>query len=245
MKTLKYDNIERLFAIGDIHGDFDAVEEFVRESGIKNSMIIICGDCGLGFNPISNKANDRKTLSALSREFSKNGNILILLRGNHDNPAWFNGHDSFCGKGARTVPDYTIIKIPSHTLLLIGGAISIDRVERTEGHSYWRDEDIVYNESEFAKLSRLSDKPDILLSHTAPRIATEIYTAPKYWVRFDEELSQDLEKSWEKEDKIFLAIKSNNIPIKKWYYGHFHKSKTTIADEIIFKMLNIKEIIEI
>ena len=71
-----------------------------------------------------------------------------MVRGNHDDPAYFNGekisHERF-----RTIPDYSVIHVCDHNIFCVGGAISIDRYNRqrddnrdriSQVASYWPDE---------------------------------------------------------------------------------------------------------
>ena len=56
-------------------------------------------------------------------------NWIVFVRGNHDNPAYFDGA-MFNAKRFITVPDYSILQACNHTILCVGGAISIDRIYR-------------------------------------------------------------------------------------------------------------------
>ena len=46
-------------------------------------------------------------------------------------------------KSWMAVPDYSVIKACGHTILCVGGTISVDRTER-EKDDYWSDEAPVY-----------------------------------------------------------------------------------------------------
>ncbi len=54
-------------------------------------------------------------------------NWIVFVRGNHDNPAYFEG-TTFSYKRFIAVPDYTILQACNHSILCVGGAISIDRI---------------------------------------------------------------------------------------------------------------------
>ena len=58
-------------------------------------------------------------------------NWIVFVRGNHDNPAYFNGN-AFAYKRFIAVPDYAVIQACNRTILGVGGGISIDRVPRKE-----------------------------------------------------------------------------------------------------------------
>ena len=51
------------------------------------------------------------------------------MRGNHDHPAYFDGA-MLNFKRFVAVPDYSILQVCNHTILCVGGAISIDRIYR-------------------------------------------------------------------------------------------------------------------
>ncbi len=36
--------------IGDIHGEFKSLQGLMKYTGFKDTLYIICGDCGFGFN---------------------------------------------------------------------------------------------------------------------------------------------------------------------------------------------------
>lgn len=56
-------------------------------------------------------------------------NWIVFVRGNHDNPAYFDGA-MLNFKRFVAVPDYSILQVCNHTILCVGGAISIDRIYR-------------------------------------------------------------------------------------------------------------------
>ena len=62
---------------------------------------------------------------------SEANNWIVFVRGNHDNPAYFDGVQ-FNHKRFLAVPDYTILSACNHTILCVGGAVSIDRCLRMQ-----------------------------------------------------------------------------------------------------------------
>lgn len=48
-------------------------------------------------------------------------NWIVFVRGNHDNPAYFEG-TTFSYKRFIAVPDYTILQACNHSILCVGGA---------------------------------------------------------------------------------------------------------------------------
>lgn len=140
--------------IGDIHGKW--YDYHFITSDIEHRSIQV-GDFGIGFNgPYwEDRVND----------FHASGQHRFI-RGNHDNPA-------IC-KTAQTgyIPDGTVEHYGDTTVMMIGGAWSIDWQYRTEGVSWWRDEELTYGE-----LDQLIDvyektKPDVMITHDAPTLAS-------------------------------------------------------------------------
>ena len=64
-----------------------------------------------------------------TKRMNQANNWIVFVRGNHDNPAYFEG-TTFSYKRFIAVPDYTILQACNHSILCVGGAISIDRIYR-------------------------------------------------------------------------------------------------------------------
>lgn len=112
-------------------------------------------------------------------------NWIVFVRGNHDNPAYFDG-TIFNTKRFIAVPDYAILQTCNHTILCVGGTISIDRIYRINEwdrkyrvHSnesqendisrnlYWQNEVPVYDPDKMNAI-RTSFQIDTVVTHTAP-----------------------------------------------------------------------------
>lgn len=132
-KTISFPHAKGIVVSGDIHGDFTSlVYKCCVEYGMTDTLIIVAGDCGFGFeSPIYYEDVYKKCRNKLS----KANNWIVFVRGNHDNPAYFNLQHI---KHARwmTIPDYSVIKACGHTILCVGGATSIDRALRMASKRY-------------------------------------------------------------------------------------------------------------
>ena len=106
---LNFTDVHNIVAVGDIHGAFELiVNKANMQYSLKNTIIIVCGDCGFGFY----KENHYKTIiSKIHKKLKKNNNYLIFLRGNHDNPAYF--QDNWIFSNIKLVSDYSIISTPN------------------------------------------------------------------------------------------------------------------------------------
>jgi hypothetical protein len=117
------------------------------------------------------------------------------------------------------IPDYTYKTINDQKFLFVGGAISVDRMYRKEGISYWKDEVFVLDESKI-------EECDVLINHSAPNwigpvdkqnIASFCEKDPTLW---DECVAERLAHN-----RLFELAKP-----KYSYHGHFHVNDTRVVD---------------
>lgn len=136
IKTYKL-NKRPVYITGDIHGNFDIIVHKVKTLNISNAIIIVAGDCGLGFEK---EESQKRTLKSINDKLKKMDVVLFLVRGNHDCPQYFDGN-KINFPYVKAIPDYSIIQIysendidfkgePVNEILCVGGAISIDRRSR-------------------------------------------------------------------------------------------------------------------
>lgn len=118
------DSIIDIYNQGDVHSNSYATTNKIKQYDIHNSLFILCGDCGFGFERLGYYKN--LVLSKLTKVLKKYNCRIIYLRGNHDDPSYFNGK-TINTKYVCAVPDYTIVKCMGKNILCIGGGISIDR----------------------------------------------------------------------------------------------------------------------
>ena len=246
---------------GDIHGDFNLlVFKLCVQYQMTDTLLIVAGDCGFGFeqkgyyDEIAKKNNKRMTES---------NNWIVFIRGNHDNPAYFDG-TSFNYKRFIAVPDYALVKACQHTILCIGGAVSIDRKsrinswqnkvmkehrynrhkthfdERFDKNYYWTNEAPIYNELVLDELDKF--QVDIVITHSAPSFCElQAKGGLSEWCNEDENLLSDVNQERYTLDRIYKKLKCQNHPLSRWYYGHFHQSWHTVIDNTLFRMLDIME----
>ena len=94
-----------VFAIGDLHGYFNSLIGMIKRYDIENSCIVICGDCGLGFYKPNYYTTQFNKISDVCR---KRNDKVIMVRGNHDDPSYFNEGKANT-KYVIAVPDYTVL----------------------------------------------------------------------------------------------------------------------------------------
>lgn len=254
------DDIRTLLFCGDIHGDFNLlVNKICCQFELTDTVVVVCGDCGFGFEKpgyYDNVYNKNK------RRLEEANNYIVMLRGNHDNPAYFST-EYINFKHFFTVPDYSVIDIGGHSILCIGGGISIDRQYRLDSQKkmnithyhgpeelrpayYWVNEPPVFDRS---KLETVCERfvIDAVASHTAPDFCElRNKNGLSSFAAYDETLLDDVTKERQSMTDIYRTLTTDlKQPLSHWFYGHFHKSNTEIIDGVYFKMLNIIECIEL
>lgn len=247
---------EAIYAVGDIHGCFSSILSMIKRYEITNSTIVICGDCGLGFY---GKEATKNALSKLNTLCKKSNVYLVMVRGNHDDPAFFN-NGTINTKNIIAVPDYTVL---NDTILLVGGAISIDRNYRkaeklravsaylkwhqgaTEAEAmehtnnlYWVDEAPVFNQDAFKEIADEGISIRHICTHTCPSFCDpQSKDGIAEWGKLDETLFADIDYERHVMDLIWDELKVYNHPLESWTYGHYHRHSTMTVDDVKFTML--------
>jgi hypothetical protein len=227
MKTLNKN--KPLLFLGDHHGEWSYLIDIIDNKQISNCYLISVGDSGIGF---TDNATQIKNANYLNYEFKERNIVFMSIRGNHDDPDYFQGDDRVALDNFELIEDYTLMEYDDKKIQFIGGAVSIDRTSRTEGRSYW--------EEEVVKLDRDKCKEvDILVTHTAPSWCfPQQFNQTVYdWVNEDAYLLEDLTDERAIMDEIFKLCKPY-----LHLYGHFHSSWTEEINGCKHKLLDINEI---
>ena len=188
----------------------------------------------------------------------KNDNIIVCVRGNHDNPAYFKG-ELFKKERMLCAPDYTVIKGYHHTVLCVGGAISIDRTYRydlnamrPDGPQYWwQDEAPVLDSEKLREITEAGYRIDTVVTHTCPDFfypTDKGVTNPtlEHWMQADPTLKADLQQERSIMTEIYRQLTlTYNHPLKRWIYGHYHASHKAFYDGMACVLLDINEIISL
>jgi hypothetical protein len=187
--------------IGDVHGYTKTYQKWLRDNLDPDSRSIQIGDMGLGFAAVGLPAPGQPPL----------GDSHKFFRGNHDSPERCRVHKNYLG-------DYGYLD--GDKLFWVAGAWSIDRAWRTEGVSWWAEEELSYNELGKVIDLYIQVKPRFVLSHEAPAKAANILLANLLGPYFlakggcaNSRTAQALE-----------AMLSIHAP-EKWIFGHYHIDK--------------------
>lgn len=219
---------------GDIHGEFNTLRYDINRLH-ENSYIIQVGDFGMGFH----KPNYYKdhAFPELNEVLVKKNCHLYAFRGNHDDPSYFKEtHNPFDYSNITLLADYSELDLLGKNILVVGGAVSVDRRFRVPNKSWWSDEEFVLKfEHEFPYKDR---QYDLVLTHTRPGVcgAFKGFASIKDWCDQDVDLKNDLIVESQALDKLWEWTKP-----KDWIYGHFHQSHLISHEGTSFRCLDIDE----
>lgn len=228
---------ENLCIVGDIHGEFRELVWTITQKGLENTAFIIAGDFGLGFYK---RGYYNGIYERIKNNLSKNRNCILGVRGNHDNPEYFNpeSKEFFLDYPEfKALPDYTRLYWGEREILVIGGATSIDKdwrikEETKNGRKIWWE-----NERPVQDLSKVNFKEDIIISHESPLCLDPVLIRDN---EVDLEIYHNILEDRKYLDRILKETRPNN-----YYFGHYHKSFSGNWGDTLWKGLDINEIIEV
>lgn len=225
--------MKNILYIGDLHGNFAFIKWYLKAHKIKNHSLIQVGDFGVGFKPTT----EDYVLKDLNDELGERECTLLVIRGNHDNPSYFDGNHDY--EHIKFMPDYSTMFIDDLNHLFIGGAVSIDRTLRKSNIDYWEDEKFNFDLERVKSLTNI----DVVVTHTAPNFVPPLYYGGivSHYCNKDSSLYGDLESEKNAVTEIFKELKKNN-QLKYHFYGHFHDNSKEIVDGCNHIMLNISDV---
>lgn len=216
-----------IYITGDTHRDFYRLNSLEKN---KDNMIIILGDAGINYYLNEEDNNLKKYLNDINIK-------LFCIQGNHEerpeNISSYKEVNMFEGSVLIEAEYPNLIfakngelyKINEKSVLIIGGAYSVDKEYRlTYHHKWFKDEQLTEREKEEI-LNKYSGRHiDIILSHTCPLKyePTEVFMKGVDQSRVDKSMERFLDKVEE------------NIHYDKWYCGHFHTEKQIDKLEFMF-----------
>lgn len=200
--------------VGDVHGKVGQLEwRLGHDPSWRDKKIFQVGDMGIGFKGV-----------AFDREWSRDR--LLFIRGNHDSPEACRKHLNYAG-------DYGYI--PEEKLFYCGGAWSIDYMWRTEGISWWKDEELDAVELNKAFQLYQEYKPETMVTHEAPTRAASILLNQMQIKSSPSESATSVPKNDEEyayyKSKVGCAETRTSQYLqqmldvwgpKHWVFGHYH-----------------------
>lgn len=224
-----------IYFVGDIHGNLEnIVWEICSRYRIENSDIIFCGDFGVGFG--REKGMD-DLYKKVEPRLEKSGNKLYALRGNHDDPDYFDGMHNY--PRLIFLPDHVPFVLSGKVIYPVGGATSIDQYLRipenlnnirygSERRCWWPGERIT------KKYTGLPPKVDIVISHEAPMDFEPIV------IREGGCSGEIIDKIVE--DRRYLSWLLRELKPTRWFHGHYHISSSGDYLSCMYRGLDIDEI---
>lgn len=223
-----------IFVTGDTHATHDLFKlgsTTFREgkSLTKSDYVIVLGDFGLVWTNSKEELYWRQWLNDKPW-------ITLFVDGNHENHELIRALpsvDMFDSKVGQVDDSIFHLKrgniytIDGLKILSIGGALSIDKIYRTEWVTWWADELLsgadIYNALD--NLEQVNHEVDYILTHTCPQsIFPLLGLGP---LKSDDPTMRQLESI------------TNGVSFNHWYFGHMHMDQkisnkfTAVYDKII------------
>jgi len=189
--------------IGDIHGCFSYYKQLAYNF---DGITVQVGDFGLGFG------NETPEIEGDN----------FFIRGNHDNPEICKAHKKYLGDWGYN---------DGLDMFWVGGADSIDKLIRTEGVDWWRNEELSYAELNTALDVYKKVHPKIMVTHDCPFDIKKAFIRPEY--------QNDAWTSTQQALQMFWNYEYHKPDI--WVFGHYHPRQTKITriDGTLFVCLPI------
>lgn len=235
----------QLWICGDIHGDLSGLVRNAVNCGMSHADILVVGDFGAGFGrPKSMDVAYGKVRASLE----KNDICIYTIRGNHDNPAFFDGTHNY--ERLHFLPDHCMVELCGKRIYPIGGAVSadIDFVNPLTRKSRWMINDSLIKFGSSKRVWWPDEAPtqiaecfptaiDIVVSHEAP-------------LPFDPPLVRaDYVRNvtWQKivESRKYLDYILQTVKPPLWFYGHYHCHYEGDYQNTLYHCLDIAEIMQV
>lgn len=214
----------RIFITGDKHGAIFLLSRFAEIHQIdEGDILLIAGDAGYVWDE-----DYSYTVETVAQLFP---GILAFIDGNHENHAilnrlkefeWNGGLVHQVGERIFHLMRGEVYSIFGKNFFVLGGARSTDKDRRTEGVSWWQEEEPSKEEILHAEemLRKHKDTIAYIITHETPLFARASIKRQKP-VDTDYGLPALLEKwyRWVEDMPAF----------QKWYFGHMHEDREITA----------------
>lgn len=202
-KLTKDDVLVQLGDFGYLWNNKQTAEEYaeLKHLADKNYTLAFVDGNHENFNRLDNLPTEEKWGNEVGViKVGKWGNIYHLKRGN-------------------------IYTINDKTFLVIGGARSTDKLQRTAGISWWAREELSYNEQQhtLTSLKKVDHKVDFVLTHTMPSQIVQAYAHRETNLWIKNSILYEKEKCPVAE---FLQHVADITEFKEWFSGHLHTDMT-------------------
>jgi hypothetical protein len=219
------------YLLGDHHSNYDDLIRALLRRGLRQCRIIHVGDGEEGYPD----SWDSETAEQLDNAFASLEIEYFSIRGNHSNPNIFDG--SVILPYFKLLPDYTRLEIDNETWLLVGGAISVNRLDRIPNQTWWVEEEMILDESR-------AQPSDVLVTHSGPSWTTPPYNELlRYYIESEAaigttSLRRELRDEAARHDRLFEIVHP-----RRWYHGHHHHSSEHQHGECNIRQLGLAELV--
>ena len=234
----------RLIITGDTHGNplnrFRSVLDRVKASEeteyafTKNDLMAVVGDFGVIWGPGTPK--QIRMENRILDELEAMPFTTVFIDGNHENfdrLLAFPEEERFGGKVGVLRPSVLHLKQRGHVYdfggmktWCFGGGISIDKILRREGTSWWAAEEPSKEEYEYgiSQLEANGWKVDMVLTHAAPTRALNALNLKPL-------LTKDLGYEANLYDPLspYFEQVTERLDFDRWSFGHYHKDDPELS----------------
>ena len=214
------ENTGRIFITGDKHGSFIPFFGLHERGEMKDTdILIIAGDAGYVWD--DDYIYKVETLSQLFP------GTVAFIDGNHENHdildamdvvTWHGGKAHIVGERVMHLMRGEIYSICGCNIFTFGGARSNDKDRRTEGESWWRQEEPDREEMEYGRRQLMENIDDIdyVITHESPLFARDHISRSKEVD--DDYLFPEVLEEW-------YELVSKGERFQRWYFGHMHEDR--------------------
>jgi len=211
-----------VYITGDIHGSLEPIRElFDKFAPLKYDIIVLLGDVGVNY------WGTLKDIE-LKHEMNSLGATFFCIHGNHENrPQNIASYREKDWNGGRVLyeedfpnilfpTDGDIFTLEGRQCLVIGGAYSVDKLQRQRnGYKWWYDEQPSAAVKEYVEEQIAAKRVDVVFSHTCPAkyIPTECMMSC-----VDRSTVDTSTEDW-------LDTIEDRLDYEAWYLGHWHIDK--------------------
>lgn len=192
-----------MLIVGDIHGQINPYLMLLKRFPGEPSVQI--GDFGFGFVDVPELPDN-----------------AWFFRGNHDNP-------DIVKKSKHNLGDFGVREIGGVKFFFLAGAWSIDHRMRLEGRDWWRDEELSIVQLNEALDLYTKEKPDIVLSHDGPDVATDLILN-RYTLHKTKPIAT-------RTGQALSAMYDTHQP-ELWVFGHWHVRWSKQVGRTVFRCLH-------
>lgn len=201
-----------LRVIGDCHQRYDRFIPIVEDALSKGLEVVQLGDLGFDYEALKHI------------RFS-------VIKGNHDD---------YTKNIAGDLGDFGVKILGGITFWFVRGEFSIDKANRLAYRDWWPEEEISARRLDKAIKLYEKIKPDLVITHGAPRSIINNFSSSDILKSFGFEPTRFSTRTSEALEQMFQIHQP-----KQHYFGHFHKRWSATINGTMFRCLDELEFVDI